>query len=145
MTLSEKHFIFFWCNLKNECQKKKKKKKITQMGRSLRNINEIHFYLSRFLLQCLEDLDRNLRKLNSRLFVIRGQPGNLNCLAPAVWTSSMNHQSLTAIIVIWGNDHEIEFQEIESGIFQEFERTIWRSKFFFRRSKFSIKFANFFQ
>ncbi|XP_055377528.1 cryptochrome-1-like isoform X2 [Condylostylus longicornis] len=28
----------------------------------------------RFLLQCLEDLDRSLRKLNSRLFVIRGQP-----------------------------------------------------------------------
>lgn len=31
---------------------------------------------SRFLLQCLEDLDRNLRKLNSRLFVIRGQPAD---------------------------------------------------------------------
>ncbi|KAK9722255.1 FAD binding domain of DNA photolyase [Popillia japonica] len=30
----------------------------------------------RFLLQCLEDLDRNLRKLNSRLFVIRGQPAD---------------------------------------------------------------------
>ncbi|CAO1411081.1 unnamed protein product [Diamesa serratosioi] len=28
----------------------------------------------RFLLQCLEDLDQNLRRLNSRLFVIRGQP-----------------------------------------------------------------------
>ncbi|CAG2210639.1 CRY [Mytilus edulis] len=28
----------------------------------------------RFLLQCLEDLDAALRKLNSRLFVIRGQP-----------------------------------------------------------------------
>ncbi|KTG05207.1 hypothetical protein cypCar_00004268 [Cyprinus carpio] len=28
----------------------------------------------RFLLQCLEDLDTSLRKLNSRLFVIRGQP-----------------------------------------------------------------------
>lgn len=28
----------------------------------------------RFLLQCLEDLDVNLRKLNSRLFLIRGQP-----------------------------------------------------------------------
>ncbi|CAG5018070.1 unnamed protein product [Parnassius apollo] len=28
----------------------------------------------RFLLQCLEDLDRSLRKLNSRLFVVRGQP-----------------------------------------------------------------------
>ncbi|XP_050306950.1 cryptochrome-1-like isoform X2 [Anthonomus grandis grandis] len=30
----------------------------------------------RFLLQCLEDLDRSLRKLNSRLFVIRGQPAD---------------------------------------------------------------------
>ncbi|TWW56155.1 Cryptochrome-1 [Takifugu flavidus] len=30
-----------------------------------------------FLLQCLEDLDANLRKLNSRLFVIRGQPANV--------------------------------------------------------------------
>ena len=29
---------------------------------------------SRFLLQSLEDLDASLRKLNSRLFVIRGQP-----------------------------------------------------------------------
>nr|BAL72538.1 cryptochrome1 [Siganus guttatus] len=28
----------------------------------------------RFLLDCLEDLDASLRKLNSRLFVIRGQP-----------------------------------------------------------------------
>ncbi|NXE23295.1 CRY1 protein, partial [Ardeotis kori] len=31
----------------------------------------------RFLLQCLEDLDANLRKLNSRLFVIRGQPADV--------------------------------------------------------------------
>ncbi|KAJ8360674.1 hypothetical protein SKAU_G00171990 [Synaphobranchus kaupii] len=31
----------------------------------------------RFLLQCLEDLDASLRKLNSRLFVIRGQPANV--------------------------------------------------------------------
>lgn len=30
----------------------------------------------RFLLQCLEDLDRSLRKFNSRLFVIRGQPAD---------------------------------------------------------------------
>lgn len=30
----------------------------------------------RFLLQCLEDLDRSLRNLNSRLFVIRGQPAD---------------------------------------------------------------------
>lgn len=28
------------------------------------------------MLQCLEDLDQNLRKLNSRLFVIRGQPAD---------------------------------------------------------------------
>lgn len=36
-----------------------------------------YFLLSRFLLQCLEDLDANLRKLNSRLFVIRGQPADV--------------------------------------------------------------------
>uniref|UniRef100_A0A663LS62 Cryptochrome-1 n=1 Tax=Athene cunicularia TaxID=194338 RepID=A0A663LS62_ATHCN len=33
--------------------------------------------IRRFLLQCLEDLDANLRKLNSRLFVIRGQPADV--------------------------------------------------------------------
>ncbi|KAG2467576.1 CRY1 protein, partial [Polypterus senegalus] len=33
--------------------------------------------LTGFLLQCLEDLDASLRKLNSRLFVIRGQPANV--------------------------------------------------------------------
>lgn len=32
------------------------------------------FSLHRFLLQSLEDLDNSLRKLNSRLFVVRGQP-----------------------------------------------------------------------
>ncbi|CAG0924482.1 unnamed protein product, partial [Notodromas monacha] len=31
----------------------------------------------RFLLQSLEDLDRTLRRFNSRLFVIRGQPANV--------------------------------------------------------------------
>lgn len=31
----------------------------------------------RFLLQCLEDLDQSLRKFNSRLFVIRGQPAEV--------------------------------------------------------------------
>ncbi|XP_048521261.1 cryptochrome-1 [Dendroctonus ponderosae] len=30
----------------------------------------------RFLLQCLDDLDRSLKKLDSRLFVIRGQPAD---------------------------------------------------------------------
>lgn len=34
------------------------------------------FVIFRFLLQCLEDLDQNLRRLNSRLFVIRGQPAD---------------------------------------------------------------------
>lgn len=41
------------------------------------NTNEPFFFVLhylRFLLQCLEDLDLNLRKLNSRLFVLRGQP-----------------------------------------------------------------------
>lgn len=31
----------------------------------------------RFLLQSLEDLDTSLRKLNSRLFVVRGQPADV--------------------------------------------------------------------
>ncbi len=31
----------------------------------------------RFLLQCLDDLDQCLRKLHSRLFVIRGQPADV--------------------------------------------------------------------
>lgn len=40
--------------------------------------NKCSFIIScRFLLQCLEDLDANLRKLNSRLFVIRGQPADV--------------------------------------------------------------------
>lgn len=40
---------------------------------------KINIFLNscRFLLQCLEDLDANLRKLNSRLFVIRGQPADV--------------------------------------------------------------------
>ena len=43
-----------------------------------------------------------------------------------------------------GNDHEVEFQEIESHIFQEVERLIRILKVsFFRRSKVSIIFANF--
>mgnify|MGYP003546607948 FL=1 len=37
-------------------------------------INLNNFHSLRFLLQCLEDLDQSLRRLNSRLFVIRGQP-----------------------------------------------------------------------
>lgn len=36
----------------------------------------INIYYYRFLLQCLEDLDRSLRKLNSRLFVVKGQPAD---------------------------------------------------------------------
>lgn len=35
-----------------------------------------YFYNFRFLLQCLEDLDRSLKKLHSRLFVVRGQPAD---------------------------------------------------------------------
>lgn len=38
------------------------------------NIFPLHGYVCRFLLEALEDLDNSLKKLNSRLFVIRGQP-----------------------------------------------------------------------
>lgn len=42
---------------------------------SIRNVNEFFGFLCyRFLLQCLTDLDESLKKLNSRLFVIKGQP-----------------------------------------------------------------------
>ncbi len=51
--------------------------------------------LFRFLLQCLEDLDANLRKLNSRLFVIRGQPANV---FPRLFKVSID-QKLTALII----------------------------------------------
>lgn len=35
------------------------------------------FFFFRFLIQCLEDLDESLKKLNSSLFVIRGQPADV--------------------------------------------------------------------
>ena len=61
---------------------------IIVLGEGIRNYNwwiellvEIYpdswCFISRFLLQCLEDLDTSLRKLNSRLFVLRGQPTDL--------------------------------------------------------------------
>lgn len=46
-----------------------------EITKYLQNILSIRF-VNRFLLQCLEDLDCSLRKLNSRLFVIRGQPAD---------------------------------------------------------------------
>lgn len=42
----------------------------------LLSINLFDYGCYRFLLQCLEDLDSSLRKLNSRLFVVRGQPAD---------------------------------------------------------------------
>lgn len=44
--------------------------------KKIKTKNLTKFILLRFLLQCLEDLDSNLRRLNSRLFVIRGQPAD---------------------------------------------------------------------
>lgn len=49
---------------------------------------------SRFLLQSLEDLDSSLRKLNSRLFVIRGQPTDVFPRLFKVTCSSVNRQML---------------------------------------------------
>lgn len=53
-------------------------------------------FFFRFLLQCLEDLDANLRKLNSRLFVIRGQPANV---FPRLFKVSNNRKSASALII----------------------------------------------
>jgi deoxyribodipyrimidine photolyase len=47
--------------------------------------------LCRFLLQCLEDLDNSLRKLNSRLFVVRGQPADV---LPTLFKVPFNSQSV---------------------------------------------------
>lgn len=41
------------------------------------NVSDLPFLIFRFLLECLEDLDFSLRQINSRLFVIRGQPANI--------------------------------------------------------------------
>jgi deoxyribodipyrimidine photolyase len=50
----------------------------------------------RFLLQCLEDLDHNLRKLNSRLFVIRGQPADaIPKLFKVILTCTLSQSQLT--------------------------------------------------
>ncbi|KAH3803257.1 hypothetical protein DPMN_156959 [Dreissena polymorpha] len=38
------------------------------------DVSQVGINRWRFLLQCLEDLDSSLRKLNSRLYVVRGQP-----------------------------------------------------------------------
>lgn len=44
----------------------------------------------RFLLQCLEDIDNSLRKMGSRLFVIRGQPNH-------VFPHLLKHWSITHV------------------------------------------------
>jgi hypothetical protein len=55
----------------------KKSNKTPTLSRYFINILIHVFENFRFLLQCLEDLDNSLRKLNSRLFVIRGQPADV--------------------------------------------------------------------
>lgn len=50
---------------------------------------------SRFLLQCLEDLDASLRKLNSRLFVIRGQPTDV---FPRLFKVDQNSRAEDAVL-----------------------------------------------
>ena len=45
--------------------------------------------LWRFLLQCLEDVDDSLRRLNSRLFVVRGQPADVFPRLFREWNTSL--------------------------------------------------------
>lgn len=63
------HMLLFWAKL--YCYSSTESKLLR-----VQLINYL-FFLIRFLLQCLEDLDTSLRKLNSRLFVLRGQPTDL--------------------------------------------------------------------
>lgn len=58
-------------------------------------------FVSRFLLQCLEDLDASLRKLNSRLFVIRGQPTDVFPRLFKVKTVERKMQSYTFISMLY--------------------------------------------
>lgn len=58
-------------------------------------------FVSRFLLQCLEDLDASLRKLNSRLFVIRGQPTDVFPRLFKVKTVEQKMQSYTFISMLY--------------------------------------------
>lgn len=59
---------------------------------SLMNCHQsVLFLLHRFLLQSLEDLDNSLRKLNSRLFVVRGQPTDV---FPRLFKVSLNMPSV---------------------------------------------------
>ncbi|KAG7456333.1 hypothetical protein MATL_G00251170 [Megalops atlanticus] len=51
---------------------------------------------NRFLLQCLEDLDTSLRKLNSRLFVIRGQPTNVFPRMFKAWVANFERPQMNA-------------------------------------------------
>ena len=44
-----------------------------------------------------------------------------------------------------GNDHEVKFQEIKSGFFQEIERTIEITSHFFQEIKSFIIFGTFFR
>ena len=50
---------------------------------------EIGLNLWRFLLQSLEDVDDSLRKLNSRLFVVRGQPTDVFPRLFREWKTSL--------------------------------------------------------
>lgn len=58
--------------------------------------NQCFFFLPcRFLLESLEDLDTSLRKLNSRLFVVRGQPADVfpRLFKVSLWTWSFQEES----------------------------------------------------
>ncbi|KAF8764208.1 Cryptochrome-1 like protein [Argiope bruennichi] len=57
----------------------------------------------RFLLQCLENLDSNLRKLNSRLFVIRGQPADVFPRLFKLWkTTHLTFEKAQTHMEGWG-------------------------------------------
>ncbi|KAG8197157.1 hypothetical protein JTE90_011318 [Oedothorax gibbosus] len=70
----------------------------------------------RFLLQCLENLDNNLRKLNSRLFVIRGQPADVFPRLFKLW--NVTHLTIEKDPEPFGRirDHNTTTMAMENGV-----------------------------
>ncbi|XP_041346975.1 cryptochrome-2-like, partial [Gigantopelta aegis] len=60
-----------------QCQREHRGSGKTASSQSRKDFVKCFLFLFRFLLESIEDLDRSLRKLGSRLFVVRGQPADV--------------------------------------------------------------------
>lgn len=81
------------------------------------------------MLQCLEDLDRNLQKLNSRLFVIRGQPADA---LPKLFKVSFihikkNQNKLNLKIFLGMGYHQFDIRTRSGAIWQSSRSEYYRN------------------